>query len=79
MQATLTFVWDSYDRPTPEALFGLDGTTVVDGQPTLQWNHKADVAWDWLVQYGYKPVSWVQGKRTGIYGYRRPVTVRFQK
>ena len=80
MFAYLTIDWDSYEAPDLTACFGLDGITQVDGQPTLEWQAKADRAWEWLETYGYAPVSWYRsGKRLPLAGYVRPVTIKFRK
>jgi len=77
--ATLTFTWDAYRAPTPDALFGVDGETQASGLPALSWPAKADLAWSWLEDHGFKPTTVEFGKRQPIAGYMRPATIHFEE
>ena len=77
--ATLTFTWDAYHAPTPDALFGVDGKTQVTGLPALSWPAKADVAWSWLESNGFIPTMVAFGKRQPVAGYVRPATIHFEE
>ena len=77
---SLTLEWDSYDMPDVLSLFGLDAEMDGVADSTLWWPHKADVAWQFLVDKGYAPISMVQtGPRKPFAGFVRLVTVVFEK
>lgn len=81
----LTIEWDAYRDPTPLECFGLDAD--VTGLPSVARNnsvwfpHKADVAWNWLVDNGYVPTGKVEqvSPRKPFGGFVRLVAVDFVK
>jgi hypothetical protein len=80
--ATLTMEWDQLHDPTDEdllRLFGLEAETSGQNMPTLLWT-SADLAWEWLSRWGYKPGKVEQTSlRKPRRGFVREITVNWVK